>query len=96
MAKMANMKIDLELLAELLHFPEGTEILNASISWTRDPRVLNLMISHPDFPEKETKGFMPIVNPSYRTIHHAECEHNEVEFVKWGGDVESPHRRHQS
>ena len=66
-----------DLLAELLHLPEGTTVLYAKCNEEHWPLVLEIGVSHPDLPPP-VEGTPLRLTPEYRVFND-----RRIEFVDW-------------
>ena len=79
----ARMTITYELLVELLHLPEGTQIEAHFPPLVEGiPHVVDFVVSHPDLPEYTPGSYYLRVFPVLRTVYEEPRQH--IEFVDWG------------
>lgn len=68
MSKVARIEISSDLLAQALHFPEGTVFRNClGGSPTINGGVL-LIVEHEDLPDVEVGGLIPQITPMFERI----------------------------
>jgi hypothetical protein len=70
----ARIRVSLELLREVLHFPFGTEIKLVAMVRNAYGTEAELTVSHPDLKNEES---IPLITPTFR-------RQEPVVFVDWG------------
>jgi hypothetical protein len=84
--QIAWMPISNELLIEVLHLPEDTEIIGAEIDWKINPPVVRLLVTNPALNDVEDGDIVPEIMPTFeRSIGPSNAARIfEVKMTKWG------------
>jgi len=78
--------VSFELLVDVLHLPEDTEILDVDLS-IYPPRAVHVVVEHPDIPAvTANRDGLPegvLLNPTFETDYDGGKTEYAVKFIGW-------------
>lgn len=84
MSKRIRFQITTDLIQQMLHLPDGVEIIAAEVQRPRGYEMLELTLAGPDFPDVPEGMSAPMADPIVTTHHVEGNPHADGYEWDWG------------